>query len=103
MKSIEERIIDFKGTLIAFESIYSKEMLYGTPTELGFFEHWSQPNKSNTKFKMELEKTWVLHLRLKTWSRNNKSWYERQTKQSKSEQLNGLADFARGVLKGGYQ
>lgn len=32
-----------------------------------FFEYWSEPNKSNTKMRFELEKTWHLHRRLKRW------------------------------------
>lgn len=32
-----------------------------------FFEYWTEPNKSNTKMRFELEKTWHLHRRLKRW------------------------------------
>ena len=36
-----------------------------------FFDYWSEPNKSGTKMKFELEKTWEITRRLKTWSRNS--------------------------------
>jgi hypothetical protein len=34
-------------------------------------DYWSEPNKSNTKFRYELEKTWDTERRLKTWNQNN--------------------------------
>ena len=33
-------------------------------------EYWTEPNKSCTKMRFELEKTWSLGRRLKTWNRN---------------------------------
>ena len=36
-----------------------------------FYEYWTEPNKSNTKFRYELERTWSLDRRLKTWNKNN--------------------------------
>lgn len=32
-----------------------------------FFDYWSEPNKSGTKLRYELEKTWDLNRRLKRW------------------------------------
>ncbi len=32
-----------------------------------FYQYWSEPNKSNTKMKYELERTWDLNRRLKRW------------------------------------
>ena len=40
----------------------------------GFIDYWTEPNKSNTKMKFELNKTWKTELRLKTWSANQKKW-----------------------------
>ena len=40
----------------------------------GFIDYWTEPNKSNTKMKFELNKTWKTSLRLKTWSDNQKKW-----------------------------
>ena len=33
-----------------------------------FFDYWSEMNKSKTKMRFELEKTWEVSRRLKTWS-----------------------------------
>jgi len=40
----------------------------------GFIDYWTEPNKSNTKMKFELNKTWKTSLRLKTWAANQKKW-----------------------------
>ena len=40
----------------------------------GFIDYWTEPNKSNTKMKFELNKTWSTKLRLKTWAANQKKW-----------------------------
>lgn len=40
----------------------------------GFIDYWTEPNKSNTKMKFELNKTWKTALRLKTWATNQKKW-----------------------------
>lgn len=51
---------------------YEKAML----TE--FFEYWSEPNRSRTKMKWELEKTWDLKKRLKRWQLNNDRWHPKE-------------------------
>ncbi len=63
--NIDDRKLKFASTLKPFKDIYHRDML------IKFFKYWTQPNKSNTKFKQELEKTWSLSLRLETWSNNN--------------------------------
>ena len=40
----------------------------------GFIDYWTEPNKSNTKMKYELNKTWETKRRLKTWDNNQKKW-----------------------------
>ena len=40
----------------------------------GFCDYWTEPNKSNTKMKFELNKTWATNLRLKNWAANQKKW-----------------------------
>jgi hypothetical protein len=39
-----------------------------------FVDYWTEPNKSDTKMKFELQKTWSTNLRLKTWAKNSKRW-----------------------------
>lgn len=48
----------------AFKELYSVEMLEA------FIDYWTEPNKSNTKLRYELQKTFDIARRLKTWSKN---------------------------------
>jgi hypothetical protein len=66
--NIEQRKLKFASTLEPFLTIYGRELLND------FYRYWTQPNKSQTKFKQELEKTWSLDLRLQTWSKNDKKF-----------------------------
>jgi len=45
---------------------------YGEETCNNFFLYWTEPNKSKTKLRFELEKTWDLPRRLANWARNEK-------------------------------
>jgi len=45
-----------------------------------FIDYWTEPNKSNTKMKYELNKTWETKRRLKTWANNQKKWDKPKTK-----------------------
>lgn len=80
MKTIEQRIEDFRKTLEPFEDTYPMDMLYGSPDQLGFFEHWTQLSRNGKSFKQEKETTWTLSARLKTWARNNKNWFREEKK-----------------------
>lgn len=46
-----------------------------------FYDYWSEPNKSKTKLKYQLQKTWDINLRLKTWFRNSEEWAKSHHKQ----------------------
>ena len=52
--------------VMAFD--YEKKILEG------FIDYWTEPNKSKTKMKFELNKTWDTNLRLKNWLANQKKW-----------------------------
>ena len=64
--TISNRRDDFVFEVLTFE--YDESILNG------FIDYWTEPNKSNTKMKFELNKTWKTSLRLKTWSDNQKKW-----------------------------
>jgi hypothetical protein len=61
INKLQER---FKDTLRQYVGQYPNAMLHE------FFEYWSEPNKSMTKMRWQLEKTWDLSRRLKRWQRN---------------------------------
>ena len=54
----------------------------------GFIDYWTEPNKSNTKMKYELNKTWSTKLRLKTWANNQKKWDKPKTMSKLDAQIN---------------
>lgn len=56
------RSTDFQKTLIPYLGTYTKEMLRA------FADYWTEPNKSKTKMKFELQPTWDVERRLKTWA-----------------------------------
>lgn len=66
--NIELRSENFKNSLIPFKQKYSIEMLKN------FFGYWTEPNKSNTKMRFELETTWSIERRLETWSKRQKDF-----------------------------
>ena len=64
--NISNRRNDFVFEVLTFK--YDESILNG------FIDYWTEPNKSNTKMKWELCKTWKTELRLKTWATNQKKW-----------------------------
>lgn len=68
LNNIEDRKLKFASTLEPFLPVYGRDLINE------FFKYWTEPNKSNTKFKQELEKTWSLERRLETWSKNDKNF-----------------------------
>ncbi len=63
-KSIEERIIDFKKSIQSISDVSDDD-------KENFFLYWTEKNKSGSKFRAEMEKTFSIPLRLKRWSSNN--------------------------------
>ena len=53
---------------------------YDVTLKKEFCDYWTEPNKSNTKMKFELNKTWKTELRLKTWVTNQKKWDKPKSK-----------------------
>lgn len=56
---------EFYATLIPFVSEFGKD------TVREFYDYWSEPNKSKTKIKWQIEKTWDTHKRLLRWVSND--------------------------------
>lgn len=63
--NIDSRKLKFASTLEPFLETYGRDMLNS------FYAYWTEPNKSNTKFRQELEKVWDLKKRLNTWAKND--------------------------------
>ena len=77
--NISNRRNDFVFEVLTFE--YDESILNG------FIDYWTEPNKSNTKMKFELNKTWKTALRLKTWAANKKKWDKPQASKNTMSKL----------------
>ena len=64
--NISNRRKDFVLNVMSFD--YDKNILNS------FVDYWTEPNKSKTKMKFELQQTWSTNLRLKNWEKNQKKW-----------------------------
>lgn len=56
----------FKTALSPYVEMYGRDMLNA------FFSYWTEPNKSGTKMRFELERTWEISRRLNTWASREK-------------------------------
>jgi len=63
VNNINKRIADFKKSVNSINGISDND-------KNDFFLYWTEPNKSETRFRAELEKTFSIPLRLKRWSLN---------------------------------
>lgn len=63
--SLSDRTEKFKEELTPFVEKYGKDMVFA------FFDYWSEPNPSKTKMKFEMQKTWDIAKRLRTWERRS--------------------------------
>lgn len=78
--SLKEREHEFGESLIPYIEKYSKE------TIRAFFNYWTEKNKSGTKMRFELEKTWETSKRLQTWASREK--IQKSTTTLKSSEMN---------------
>ena len=65
---------EFYNSLRPYVERYGKEMIRA------FYDYWTEPNRSGSKMKFELQKTWDLALRLGTW--NNREPIYGKTKET---------------------
>jgi hypothetical protein len=75
INNISNRRNEFVLQVMSFD--YDKNILNE------FIDYWTEPNKSNTKMKFELNATWDTNLRLKKWAKNKQEWDVPKTKKEK--------------------
>ena len=78
-KLMEGRRVEFYNSLVPYVQMYGKAMVRN------FFDYWSEPNKSGTQMRYELERTWSLNLRLGMWNRKEKNYVRKSTTDEKRE------------------
>lgn len=67
-KSDAAKAATIKRRKLFYEELIPYVERYGEDMVRKFFEYWTEPNKSGTKMKYEIEKTWDLARRLGTWN-----------------------------------
>ncbi len=63
--NLDDRKLKFAESLNGFLEKYGRETLND------FYKYWTEPNRSETKLKFELQKTWDLSRRLERWANND--------------------------------
>ncbi len=87
---MENRKKKFMQDVAAFTGRYPAQML------TDFFNYWTEPNKSQTKMRFEIERTWSMSLRLTRWAMNCKN--DKQQKQN-SNDTSRTADWANSIMQ----
>tara|TARA_R100001163_G_C5066916_1_gene205631 strand:+ start:2096 stop:2746 length:651 start_codon:yes stop_codon:yes gene_type:complete len=76
-KTINKTSISLNNRIEKFKNeIY--ELNFEPHMKSEFFVFWSELNKSKTKMKWEMEKTWDTNLRLNRWKNNQKKWFPKK-------------------------
>ncbi|MBU2061724.1 MAG: hypothetical protein KKH44_07755 [Bacteroidetes bacterium] len=70
-KTMDERSKEFMEELELYTNEFPKEMLKD------FHRYWSEPNKSKSKMRCEMEKTWETKRRLATWKGRSNGKYDK--------------------------
>jgi len=75
-KNLEKRKNAFYIECCLFSAVHGEELIES------FFEYWSEINKSKTKMRYELERTWETSKRLATWARNSNKFGSTNTQKT---------------------
>ena len=97
VKPIKERFNSFFEDVWGFVSEYDESVLNG------FISYWTEKNKSKTKMRFELQKTWDTKRRLETWNRNNDKFSNKSPESNVSkvqQQINNWQE-ARNMINNG--
>ena len=73
-EKINKKEIEFKETIKPFVGKYGKDVCNN------FFMYWTEPNKSKTKLRYEMEKTWDVKRRLANWANRDKTFNAKSNK-----------------------
>ena len=95
-KNLEQRRQQFLTSLLPYHERYGKEMV----THFG--DYWTEPNRSMTKMRFELQRTWSTPLRLATWARNDKTFTKNNNnhdKKSRPTAAELIADAQRTAIE----
>ena len=98
-ENLEKRNKSFYESLVPYVETYGKELIRA------FYDYWTEPNKSKTKMRFELEKTWDVKRRLNTWASrekiNSKS-YGTDKEQQQQERANEIIELNKRLNNSSY-
>lgn len=72
LPTLEANRDKFINSLTPYRDRYPQQMLDD------FADYWTEPNKSRTRMRYQLEKTWDTARRLATWAKRENEWQRRQ-------------------------
>lgn len=96
ISAIEARKEDFYNSLVPFVPTYGRDLIRA------FFDYWSEFNRSQTKMRYELEKTWQTSRRLATWASRDKNFKPKNygaDRTNHQEQARQRADDALAIMQ----
>ena len=97
-ENLKKRNKSFYESLVPYVEVYGKELIRA------FFDYWTEPNKSKTKMRFELEKTWDVKRRLNTWASRDKFKSNGTDKTKASEQrANEILELNKRLNNSSYQ
>jgi DNA-binding Lrp family transcriptional regulator len=93
---MEDRANAFGHSLVCYVDTYGKAMIRA------FYDYWTEPNKSGTKMRFELERTWDTKRRLSNWSNHEKNYGNNRKNDSGGKEWikNDVLDTAARVFSG---
>ena len=77
--ALQKRAEKFYNSLVPYVELYGRDMVRE------FYNYWTEPNKSGTKMRYELEKTWDAKRRVATWA-NRQHTFSARTVSTNSEE-----------------
>lgn len=89
-RKLEARRQAFIEELRKYQGVYSNDLLNA------FYTYWSECNRTFTKMRFEMQKTFQIDLRLKTWYNNDLKRYGRKQIPTDTERINKLSDILAG-------
>jgi hypothetical protein len=96
VNDLQRRKQEFQNQLKGHLSFYGPQIIDS------FFNYWSEPNRSETKMKFELQQTFNIAMRLSTWQKNESKFSNNKTQNgTKKPNADDLLEQQRNsILKG---
>ena len=85
----------FTNSVMEYKETYTDNVLDG------FISYWTEPNRSGTKLRFELQQTFEVSRRLKTWNTNQENFKPNQLTKADKPQVLDSWQQARNIINNG--